>query len=159
LSDARTHSIRLQEFPVELFFESRCHNEALLREFMFISATDVTEADVPTRLLTLGRQLRDRFFGLNATLEEQLDAARARGDDVVDLEVRVAAAGREAAITLGALFDEADAYCRSGDLLTLAESEDVRDFRTWYIEEVVRQLDGGPPTAWTDWRARRPTPR
>ena len=58
-----------------------------------------------------------------------------------------------------ALFDEADEFCRRGDLLTLAESSEVHAFRTWYIEEYVRQLDGGPPTSWTAWQARRATTR
>jgi hypothetical protein len=138
-----------------LFLEARRHNESLVREFTFIVEAEAAPTDVPARLLALARQLRDRFYGLNADLEAQVDAAVARGDAAIELQVRVAAFGREAALTLGALFDEADAFCRNGDLLTLAESDDVHEFRTWYIEEVVRQFDGGPPIAWPDWRAQR----
>jgi hypothetical protein len=159
--NASTHRIALVAFPCELFKRARGHNESLMREFTFIVESDDPAADVPARLLAVGLEIRDRFFGLNLTLEDQVDAALARGEPSIDLEVVVAAAGRDAAATLGALFDEADAYCRSGDLLTLAEPADVRGFRTWYISEVVRQLDGEAPTSWPDWHARNSpiTPR
>lgn len=155
MTDSATFPIVLPGFPIALFLEARRHNEALVREFTFIVEAEPAPSDSPVRLLALARELRERFYGLNANLEAQVDAAVANGDAAIDLQVRVAAFGREAALTLGALFDEADAFCRNGDLLTLAESEDVHDFRTWYIEEVVRQLDGGPPIAWPDWRAQR----
>jgi hypothetical protein len=153
------HRITLVGFPVELFLEARRHNEALLREFSFICATESEGAEVPSRLLNLGRQLRDRFYGLNDTLEDQVAAAAARGDVAIDLEVQVVSTVRQAAITLGELFDEADAYCRSGDLLTLAESSEMHDFRTWYIEECLRQLDGAEPVPWPEWNAPRVTTR
>jgi hypothetical protein len=155
VTDSATFPIVLPGFPIALFLEARRHNEALVREFTFIVEAEPAPSDSPVRLLALARELRERFYGLNANLEAQVDAAVANGDAAIDLQVRVAAFGREAALTLGALFDEADAFCRNGELLTLAESEDVHDFRTWYIEEVVRQLDGGPPIAWPDWRAQR----
>jgi len=159
VNDSTTHRIVLSGFPIALFFEARRHNEALVREFTFIVEAEATPNDVPVRLLALARQLRERFYGLNADLEAQVDAAVAQGDEAIELQVRLAAFARECALTLGALFDEADAFCRNGDLLTLAESDDVHQFRTWYIEEVVRQLDGGPPIAWPDWRAQRAKPR
>jgi hypothetical protein len=155
VNDSATYPIVLSGFPIALFLEARRHNEALVREFTFIVEAEAAPTDGPVRLLALARQLRDRFYGLNANLEAQVDAAVANGDAAIELQVWVAAIGREAALTLGALFDEADAFCRNGDLLTLAETEDVHEFRTWYIEEVVRQLDGGPPTAWPAWRAQR----
>ena len=98
-------------------------------------------------MLALARQLRDRFYGLNANLEAQVDAAVATATRRSICRCAWRRSAAKAALTLGALFDEADAFCRNGDLLTLAESDDVREFRTWYIEEVVRQLDGGPPIA------------
>ena len=159
MNDSATYPVVLPGFPIALFLEARQHNEALVREFTFIVEAESDPTDIPVRLLTLARQLRDRFYGLNATLEVQVEAAVARGDATIDLEVRLARYGREAALALSALFDEADAFCRRGDLLTLAESSEVHAFRTWYIEEVVRQLDGGPPTSWTAWQARRATTR
>jgi hypothetical protein len=159
VNDSATTAIVLPGFPIALFLEARRHNEALVREFTFIVESDPDPTNVPARLLTLARQLRDRFYGLNANLEAQVEAAVARGDEAIDLQVRLAGHGREAALALGALFDEADAFCRNGDLLTLAETSAVHAFRSWYIEEVVRQLDGGPPTSWPAWQARRTTTR
>ena len=153
MNDSATYPIVLSGFPIALFLEARRHNEALVREFTFIVEAEAAPTDVPVRLLALARQLRDRFYGLNANLEAQVDAAVANGDAAIELQVRVAAFGREAALTLGALFDEADAFCRNGDLLTLAESDDVHD-----VPDVVRRggASGSSTVArrspWPDWR-------
>ena len=102
VNDSATYPIVLSGFPVALFLEARRHNEALVREFTFIVEAEAVPTDVPVRLLTLARQLRERFYGLNATLETQVDAAVAHGDEAIELQVRVAAFGREGALTLGA---------------------------------------------------------
>ena len=49
---------------------------------------------------------------------------------------------------LGALLDEADAYCKQGELLTLASPPVVRRFRTWYLAEIRAQLAGAAPGPW-----------
>ena len=45
---------------------------------------------------------------------------------------------------LGAIFDEADAYCRSGEhLLSLATPPDALRFRRWFLGQMVDQIAGG----------------
>jgi hypothetical protein len=63
---------------------------------------------------------------------------------------RVPAAAKDAAINLGRLLDEADEYCRRGDLLTLATPSDTLAFRRRYLEEFVRQIDGAPARPWQE---------
>jgi hypothetical protein len=141
--------------PIDLLERSRRHNESLMREFAFIAESDEGPAELPARLLALVDRARARLTGLNLAVEEQLAAARARGDDSCDLRVMLPSNGRALAIELSHLFDEAEEFCRRGDLLTLAESDEPHRFRTWYLDEYVRQLDGEAPTAWPAWRASR----
>ena len=75
MNDSATYPVVLPGFPIALFLEARQHNEALVREFTFIVEAESDPTDIPVRLLTLARQLRDRFYGLNATLEVQVEAA------------------------------------------------------------------------------------
>jgi hypothetical protein len=160
--NAPTRRLRMIGFPCELYVRSRRRNEALLREFAFLMQSDAdtdTDADTPSRLVTIGREIENRFYGLNSTLEDEVEAALARGEDSIDLEVTVLSIAREAAETLGELFDEADAYCRRGDLLTLEEPPELRAFRQWYLEQCVRQLDGEAPSSWPEWQARRANAR
>ncbi len=57
----------------------------------------------------------------------------------------VAAAARR----LGDLLDEADEFCRSGHLLTVATQPESVAFRRWYLGEFQRQIDGHPPGPWS----------
>jgi hypothetical protein len=144
--------IVLLECPVELLAQSRAHNDALMRELAFATA-DADRDAAPVRLLELVDELRRRLAGLDADVEDQLAAARAADAPVVDLQVTLPRDGRDVALELAKLFDEAEEYCRRGELLTVAESEEPRRFRTWYLEEYVRQLDGEQARPWPHWRA------
>lgn len=66
----------------------------------------------------------------------------------MDLTLLVPAAARGAAVELMGLLEEADDYCRRGELLTLATSPELVAFRNWYLGQVVEQIDGRPPTPW-----------
>ena len=43
------------------------------------------------------------------------------------------------------LLDTADDLCRQGVLLSLPASSAVRTYRTWCLEEAIRQAQGEPP--------------
>ena len=47
------------------------------------------------------------------------------------------------------MLDEADVFCREGELLTLATPADEVAFRRWFLNEFVRQLRGEPPRRWS----------
>ncbi len=55
-----------------------------------------------------------------------------------------------AAQELDRMLDEANEFCRSGDLLTLDTPPDVLAFRQWFLAEFVAQLAGSAPTPWGD---------
>jgi hypothetical protein len=144
-------TIELRDFPLEVFDRARQHGEALLREFAFIAEGSEDDAHVPRRLLDLVAALNDRYSTMNAAAEEQIEAALQRGDGSIDFELHVPPEAREASVELAARLDEADEYCRRGELLTLATPEDLRDFRLWYLQQVIDQIDGRPPTSWNEW--------
>jgi hypothetical protein len=47
------------------------------------------------------------------------------------------------------MLEEADEYCRSDQLLTLATPPTLVAFRRWYLGEFIAQIDGRPPQPWT----------
>ena len=146
----RLQTIVIRQVPLQLFDDARQHSEALLREFAFIAESGRGEVHVPRRLLELVAALNARYATLNAAAEELIETALHRGDETLDFELQVPEDARQASIELGAMLDEADAYCRSGDLLTLATPPELRDFRVWYLQQVIDQLEGRPPTPWSD---------
>jgi hypothetical protein len=138
--------------PLDLLERSGQHDESLLRELAFVAESDSDTSTAPARLLSLADRLHGRLPELTAQIEDQVSAARARGDAVVDLDVEVPAGGREVAQEISAAFAEAEEFSRRGDLLTPAESDEPGLFRTWYLEQYMHQLDGGAPVAWPQWR-------
>lgn len=147
--------VRLVGLPLDVYRRSAEHHDELQREFALITEgrrEDAHGSDaVPVRLLALIADLTARFSGFTTSTTAELRAASARGDECIDLTYTVPASVGPAAEEFDRMLDAADAFCRSGDLLTLATPRDVLAFRRWFLGEFVAQLDGAPPTSWADW--------
>ena len=140
-------TVKLLGFPLEVYRRASEHNDELLREFALIRGEG--EQHVPDRLLALIEDLRVRFAGFTQGPTLAIQAALDRGDSEIDLRYDVPPEAADGALQLGALLDEADDFCRSGDLLTLATLPETLSFRRWYLEEFVRQVAGQPPCSWS----------
>jgi hypothetical protein len=119
-----------------------------MREFALIREDGGDQ--IPARLLALIEELRARYGAFTAGPSNALQDASARGDVTIDLEYRVPVTVRDAAVQLDRLLDEADAFCRAGELLTLATEPEGLVFRRWFLEEFVRQIDGQPARPWSE---------
>jgi hypothetical protein len=146
--DADLVEVVLQALPVEVHRRASEHSDELQREFALLRASSDAGADVPTRLLALIDEVGTRYRGFTEGTQQELLAAMERGDASIDLVYRVPPDVREATIHLGDLLDEADAFCRAGDLLTLAAPPEALAYRRWFLNEFVRQIDGEPPLPW-----------
>jgi hypothetical protein len=150
IDDSDVMTVAIRGFPLAVWERARRHTEALLREFAIIAEGGGDNAELPQRLLDVVDHVRIRAGGLNAQAERSIEEATARGDDDVDFDVRIPASLARGANGFSALIDEVDAYCRAGDLLTLATPPEVRAFQLWYIGEFARQVDGAAPRAWPE---------
>lgn len=139
-------TVKLLGFPLEVFRRASEHNDELLREFALIRGESAE--NVPTRLLALIDELRGRFAGFTEAPTLAIQAALDRGDSEIDLRYDVPPEAADGALRLGGLLDEADDFCRSGELLTLATLPETLEFRRWYLAEFVRQVAGHPPSPW-----------
>lgn len=123
------------------------HSDELLREFALIRGKGGNH--VPARLLAVIEELRARFGAFSAGPRQALQEAVERGEATIDLRYEVPAEVGTAARRLSALLDEADEFCRAGDLLTLATGPEVLTFRRWFLDEFGLQIDGRPPRPWS----------
>jgi hypothetical protein len=143
------HEVHLQRLPVRIHVASRERHDELMREFALLAlGTPFGRADIPIRLVELIEILGVRYGNAAARPDELIDEAIARGEDTVDLSYRVPANVVEAADNLDALMAEADGFCRAEQLLTLARSDVMVRFATWYLDEFRRQVAGSPPQPW-----------
>ena len=140
-------SVHILGMPLDVMQRSAEHSDELLREFALIR--EEGSDHVPARLLALIEELRSRFGSFSEGPRQAMQEAIERGETTIDLHYQVPPALAGAARQLGALLDEADEFCRAGDLLTLATQPEGVAFRHWYLEEFGRQIDGQPPRAWS----------
>jgi hypothetical protein len=146
VSDAdRLVRVELLALPVQLHRATTEHLDGLVRELQLLA---VDPTDTPTRLVTLGRRLRRQSQPVMGIITTEANDAAARGEDAVDLAHDVPTEASELCRTVGDLLDEAERYCRDGGLLTLAAAPAMSAYRSWFLGEFVRQVDGGDPVPW-----------
>ena len=139
--------VKLLGLDLEDHRRSSEHHEELLREFMLIAQSGDDHAGVPARLMALIDELRERYSQYGR-VNEEVEAARRRGEQSVDLVYALPASMAGDVRRFLQLLEEADEYCRRGDLLTLATPPAEAAFRRWYLEEVARQIEGEAPRPW-----------
>lgn len=140
-------TVRILRLPLDIYQASEEHNDALMREFALISR-DPAAASVRSQLVELVAEI-EGFFGPQVSASRaQISAAAERGDAHTDLHLRMHPSNRHYVERIVELLNEADRFCREGDLLTLAAPPDILRFRAWYMGQVIGQLDGAEPTPW-----------
>lgn len=148
-------AVHLLALPVQLASRAQQHFEELMREFVLIAAGHQhgpSDHEVPARLMQLVETLVQQFGAATGDAEERLADAIERGDQTInDHVLEVPATAGWAAQALGDLIDEADEYCRRGKyLLTLTTPAECVAYRRWYLGQLITQVQGAAPIAWTD---------
>ncbi len=142
-------TVHLIAFPLQTYNRAAEHHDGLMREFTLLAQRpDMPNHEVPRRLRELIDALGTQYAGFTDAAGAQRDGALAAGQETIDLTYHVPASAGPAAVALGAMLDEADEFCRDGDLLTLATPAEALAFRRWYLDEFVNQIDGQPPIPW-----------
>ena len=146
--------VQLVDFPVALGLRARQHRESLLREFAIIASRGGEAADVPKRLVEISLHSDEIYADSTRSGEDAIDAAHARGERSVTLELAVP--GRlesDSRDTVGLLLEVYE-YCTTGDLLTLTPADDIKGYWIWLMGEFVRQTNGLEPIPWPEFTQR-----
>jgi hypothetical protein len=155
MSGDASHRVVLVDFPLRVAGRAHRRREALLREFAIIAFGGGEQADVPKRLVEIATILDEQYSGVNQSADEAIYAAASVRAEYVDLELTVPPRVKGDMLDLAPLLLEADEYCRSGGLLTLSPTAEMRSFWTWLLSEFVRQADGQPSRSWRDFSSAR----
>lgn len=155
MTQTQLATVELLDYPLDLYLRAQEHADDLIRELTLIANSRSVESghsDLPARLLVLVERLTHQYAGVSDVVEAERDAALDRGERVMDLTYRVPAQIAQAVRDLGAIFDEADAYCRQGEhLLTLATPPDALAYRAWVLRQFTAQIeDGAEPEPWPE---------
>lgn len=145
--------LELLNFPVERFQRALQHAAGVQRELDVLRVDAEQSGHIPQRMDDIVADLDGRFSGYRVTMET-LASLVEQGADHADVTIPVLGDGEERATAIEALrdlLDEVDAYCESGEeLLTVVTPPDLLEFRRWLFDEVIGQLRGAPPHAWSE---------
>ncbi|MFI2608333.1 SpoIIE family protein phosphatase [Kitasatospora sp. NPDC018619] len=141
---APTVDVTLVDVPYALYWAAQQQWEGLLRE-LYLDGCTKERAGLSAEDLTAARNAACVISECMTTSVQQ------ENPDSSTLSVRVAFpahAGPEVAV-LSRVLDDAEETAQRGELLTLPALPQIRAFRNWLFDQVVSQLEGGHPTAWT----------
>jgi anti-sigma regulatory factor (Ser/Thr protein kinase) len=145
-----TVTVRLLGVPVRVLAASREHHDSLMREFRLLAlAGRPAGQEVPARLVALTETLGVRFATARSRPDDDFDRAMERGLDTVDLTYEIPPEAADGGRQLEQLMTEADEFCRSARLITLARTPVMVSFARWYVGQFLDQAAGRPPTRWS----------
>lgn len=146
-----TMTVRLLGVPIEAMRRCLEHYEALCRELQLVLEREPdSRTRLPGHLVAKVDELVVRYGSLGLGGDRQLHAALAHEAPVADLELCLPIDVGSVCERSDRLLDEADAVCRSADLITLPATVEQVALRKWFLEELSRQAAGDPPVRWPD---------
>jgi anti-sigma regulatory factor (Ser/Thr protein kinase) len=146
--------VRLAGCPVSLSLQQDQHLDELVRELTLMSAAEGSTPESGALARRLEAILRSPAQA-RAAGRRQAQAALARGERLVDVEMAMPREFSTEVRRLDEAVREADVLCEQQRLLTLASTPELRAFRAWMVAEISAQAErGAPPVPWEDWKAR-----
>lgn len=141
-----TFQVRLHHLPLAQYRDFRRSYSDLRREVRLLSLAH--EDDYP-----LARDLSRRFDLFddhvdNAAVVDAVASRLSRGETHADLSLTVGRPAADLSHQMQDLLDLADAFCRSQRLLSLARTDEQREFQRWLLGEISAQAGGRPATPW-----------
>jgi anti-sigma regulatory factor (Ser/Thr protein kinase) len=148
-------SVRLIGIPVALLQKASEQYEALFRELRLMKergGSTPGAPGLPERLSVLVSEIGTRFSGLGPGMDELWQSAVDNKVDGFDWTLELPQAAVVACEFYDAMLDEADEFGLSAQLLTLPASPTSVAVRRWFLSELIGQLHGKGPVAWTESR-------
>ncbi|RSO13123.1 PAS domain S-box protein [Streptomyces sp. WAC 06725] len=140
----RAATVTLIDMPYTVFRAAQQHGDELLRELMLTTRVE-ERAGVSSPELLIANDVANV---INACMTSALEETVASGA-MVTLDIAFPLDAAPAVDTLRHVFEQGDAAAQLESLLTLPAPPHVRSHYQWMLDQLVTQLSGGPPTAWT----------
>jgi anti-sigma regulatory factor (Ser/Thr protein kinase) len=148
-------SVRLIGIPVALLQKASEQYEALFRELRLMKERGGSapgSPELPERLSVLVSEIGTRFGRLGPGMDEMWQTAVDNNMDRFDWTLELPQAAVVACEFYDAMLDEADEFGLSAQLLTLPASPTTVAVRRWFLSELIGQLYGKAPVAWSESR-------
>jgi GAF domain-containing protein/anti-sigma regulatory factor (Ser/Thr protein kinase) len=147
--------VQLIGIPVQLLQKASEEYEALFRELRLMKErADSTPGTpgLPERLSVLVSEIGTRFNRLGPGMDDLWQGAVDDKVGLFDWTLELPQSAVVACEFYDAMLDEADEFGHSARLLTLPTSPTSVAVRRWFLSELIGQLHGKAPVAWSDSR-------
>jgi anti-sigma regulatory factor (Ser/Thr protein kinase) len=154
-SESPIVSVRLIGIPVPLLQKASEEYEALFRELRLMkerAGTTPVSPWLPERLSVLVSEIGTRFNRLGPGMDDMWQGAVDEKVELFDWTLDLPESAVVACEFYDAMLDEADEFGFSARLLTLPASATSVAVRRWFLSELIGQLHGRAPVAWSDSR-------
>ena len=139
----------LRDYPLRLWARQQQHTDEVLREFnLLIGGAAVGVDSAPVQLVQLAEMFTLRFGTLIDEINARRQAEYDKGADRMDSRIPLPRATPELMRQYEGVWQAVDAYCASGQLLTLSRPPEMVALQAWSTGELVRQYEGADPTPW-----------
>jgi GAF domain-containing protein/anti-sigma regulatory factor (Ser/Thr protein kinase) len=145
--------VQLMGIPGRLLQKASEEYEALFRELRLMKerADNTPEAPwLPERLSVLVSEIGTRFNRLGPGMDDLWQGAVDEKVEFFDWTLELPQSAVVACEFYDAMLDEADEFGLSERLLTLPASPTSVAVRRWFLSELIGQLHGRAPVAWSD---------
>lgn len=144
-------TITYAPLPIDLYVDWRRHFRDVRRELRLLSIAHEAEYPVAKTLSDLFLRFSDevkRAQGFGA-----IHRAIASGAHEAPIRLVVAPEAPPLVSQMIDVLELADSFCRSERLLSLASTDQQRDFQRWFLGEILRQSAGDAPLPWPGGQA------
>lgn len=138
-------TVHLLGFDLRLYEALNRQYRELRRELRLLSLAHEADYPLATDLSAMFDRFEQQF---PRTYHDQIERAIEQRRASTDLEVPILPAASSIFVTMVEMFDLADAFCRAERLLAMERTPRQREFHSWLLGEVVRQVDGEEPRRW-----------
>ena len=144
-------TVRILGFPLQVHDRAQRQAQEMRREFQLVLGQEqLHPGSVPARMLDLSATLSERYAGFTEQQELEIEEGIAAGREILEeLVFQVPGDVSDAVEQLRSILEEADEFCRSGQMLALATPPDLVRYRNWYLDQFSRQAAGQPPQPWS----------
>ncbi|MER6301749.1 SpoIIE family protein phosphatase [Kitasatospora sp. NPDC001539] len=139
-----TVNVALTDMPYALYWAAQQHWEEMLRELQLTEGVEDRAGVRPDEVAVAQDGSNVICACMTASVQQETPDS-----STLSVLVAVPADAIGVVTALRRVLDEAEDAAQQGTLLTLPALPQIRAFRDWLFDQVVGQLSGEEPTAWT----------
>ncbi|WP_240938021.1 ATP-binding protein [Nocardioides sp. JQ2195] len=138
--------VTYESLPLDVYVDWRRHFRDVRRELRLLSLAHEDDYPVAKTISDLFNRFDDEIKQAQGITE--LNRAIAAGSRQTPIRLVVTPEAPKVTLQVIDVLELADSFCRTERLLSLAATDQQREFQGWFLGEIIRQGNGAAPLPW-----------